>query len=167
MARRRVGHFERGTKLRKGLVLGEVEEIGETEGRPELRAGKLIVIVMPIDVNSRADGVTAVRPGQHVMPTVVLMHPASRPPLVISGQACDVDIGKTLVAHRAGIESVGIDPGETGIVQKFGGEGVRPVQFGEETRCSESSPDRSGADRLATGRSRCGTSRRRSDLLTR
>ena len=71
----------RGTRLRKGLILGEVKKIGETESRPEQRTGKLVVVMMPVDINARTDGVTAMRPGQHVMPAVVLMHPASRTPL--------------------------------------------------------------------------------------
>src|SRR5713101_6258391 len=128
----RVGYLQRGTKLRKGLILGEVKKIGETESRPELRAGKLVVVVMPIDVNSGVDGVTAMRPSQHVMPAVVLMDPASRPPLAISGHTGDVDIGETLIAHCAGIESVGIATSETGIVQKTWREHVRPVEVGEK-----------------------------------
>src|SRR6266851_9454887 len=125
----RVDYLQRGTKLGKGLILGEVKKIRKTESRPELRAGKLVVVVMPIDINARVDGVTAMRPSQHVMPAVVLMHPSRRSPLVVSRHTSDVDIGETLISHGAGIESVGIDPGETGVVQKSGREHVRPVEF--------------------------------------
>ena len=81
-----VRHVQCRTTLRERLILGEVKEVGKTEPRPEQRAGKPIVVMMPVDIGSRAYGVTAVSPSQHVMPAVVLMHPASRTPLVISGQ---------------------------------------------------------------------------------
>src|ERR1700746_3239907 len=88
--------------------------------------------MMPVDITSRADGVTAMRPSQYVMPAVVLMHPARRTPLIKSGDSCDVDIRETLVVYRAGIGSVGIDPSETGIIQKSWREGMGPVEFGEK-----------------------------------
>ena len=51
-------------------------------------------------------------PGEHIMPTVVLMDPARRTPLSKTVCTHNVDVGKVPVAHGSGIESVGVYPAE-------------------------------------------------------